>query len=168
MAERFAAPRGTKVTVITILTLAILAGVTVLLARVVPGAGPGWLLPLLVFGLVALVGVTGLFTVRGYDIDGRTLTIRRLLWGTDIDLEGLRSVEHDPAALRWSLRLLGNDGLFAITGWFRNRKLGLFRAFVSAPRYAVVLRFDDRTLVISPEDPERFVRLMRDRYFLHD
>ena len=60
------------------------------------------------------------------------------------------------------------NGLFAITGWFRNRKLGLFRAFATAPRHSVVLRFDDRTLVISPEDPERFVRLMHDRYRLHD
>ena len=168
MTERFAAPRGTSVTVITVLTLAILAGVTIMLVRVVPDAGPWWLPSLVVLGLVGTVVLTALFTVRGYEVDGRTLTVRRLLWGTEVDLEGLRSVAHDPVALRWSLRLFGNGGLFAITGWFRNRKLGLFRAFVSAPRHAVVLRFEDRTLVISPEDPERFVGMMRDRYFLHE
>ena len=110
------------------------------------------------------VFVTALFTVRGYRIEGRILSVQRLLWDTRISLDGLRSVVADPGALKRSLRLCGNGGLFAFTGWFRNRRLGTFRAFATDPARAVVLTFRNRTIVVTPHDPEAFVRALESRH----
>jgi hypothetical protein len=108
--------------------------------------------------LVALIlPVAALFIVRSYAIEPNVLAIRRLLWTTRLPLAGLQSAEVSPNVMRGSLRLFGNGGMFSITGLFRNRALGNYRAFVTDLTKTVVLRFPNRTVVISPENPERFV-----------
>jgi Bacterial PH domain len=107
---------------------------------------------------VVMVVTSALFQVRGYTVGPGGLQIHRLLWITRVGLEGLKEVLRDPEAMRGSLRLLGNGGLFSFTGLFRNRTLGMYRAFVTDPRRAVVLRLPRRTVVVSPADPEAFVR----------
>ncbi len=102
---------------------------------------------------VAILVFALLFVVRGYEVDGATLYVERLLWRTSVPLAGLARAWHDPAAMRRSLRVFGNGGLFSITGVFRNRALGSYRAFVTDPARAVVLRFDARVVVVSPADP---------------
>ena len=108
--------------------------------------------------LVALIlPAAALFIVRSYAIEPNALAIRRLLWTTRLSLAGLQSAELSPNVMRGSLRLFGNGGMFSITGLFRNRALGNYRAFVTDLTKTVVLRFPKRTVVVSPENPERFV-----------
>ncbi len=107
-------------------------------------------------------GVAAFFCIRGYALDGATLLIRRLLWTTRISLSGLESVESVPKAMSGSLRTFGNGGLYSFTGWYWNRPLGSYRAWVTDLRNTVVLRVGGRTLVISPEPPEAFVATLRD------
>jgi hypothetical protein len=108
--------------------------------------------------LVALIlPAAALFIVRSYAIEPNVLAIRRRLWTTRLPLAGLQSAELSPNVMRGSLRLFGNGGLFSITGLFRNRALGNYRAFVTDLTKTVVLRFPKRTVVVSPENPERFV-----------
>jgi hypothetical protein len=85
------------------------------------------------------------------------LVVRRLGWSTRIPLEGLQSVVVDPDALKGSLRLAGNGGLYACTGLFRNKRLGLYRAFVTDLNRCDVLRLPKRPIVVSPDRPEEFV-----------
>jgi hypothetical protein len=110
----------------------------------------GWLVAL-------LLPVATLFIVRSYAIEPNVLAIRRLLWTTRLPLAGLQSAEVSPNVMRGSLRLFGNGGMFSFTGLFRNRALGNYRAFVTDLTRTVVLRFPKRTVVVSPENPERFV-----------
>ncbi len=56
---------------------------------------------------------------------------------------------------------VGNGGLFSFTGFFRNKALGTYRAFVTDPRKTVVLHFPRRTVVISPGSPKEFVHECR-------
>lgn len=119
-----------------------------------PPPVPRWLALLPLSVLAACL----LFTVRGYTIDGRTLLIHRLLWSTRLSLDGLQSARVEPGAMRGSLRLFGNGGLFSFSGLYRNAHLGSYRAWVTDLKLAVVLRFPDRTWVVSPADPEAFVR----------
>lgn len=42
--------------------------------------------------------------------------------------------------------------------WYWSRGLGHFRAFVTDLKRVVVLRFERRTVVVSPDQPEGFVR----------
>ena len=109
--------------------------------------------------LILLVAV--LFVVTGYRIDSTGLFVQRLLWTTRIGLEGLDRAWHDPQAACRSIRLFGNGGLFSITGWFRNSTLGRYRAFITDPAKAVVLRSPTRVVVLSPADPEAFLAFLR-------
>lgn len=59
--------------------------------------------------------------------------------------------------MQCGLRLCGNGGLFSFSGWFRNRALGVYRAFVTDPHRTVVLRYPRRPIVLSPSSPEEFV-----------
>ena len=98
-----------------------------------------------------------LFCVRGYTLRERTLLIKRLLWSTRLDLSNLVSATHDPEVMEGSLRAFGNGGLFSFCGLYRNGKLGFYRAFATDPKRAVILRFSNRTVVITPDLPEQFV-----------
>jgi hypothetical protein len=75
-----------------------------------------------------------------------------------LPLAGLKSAEVMPRAMSGSLRICGNGGAFSFTGWFRNKPLGYYRAFVTDLNRTVVLRFEKRTVVVSPAEPEEFVR----------
>lgn len=97
-----------------------------------------------------------LFCVRGYTLEPGLLRVQRLLWSTEVPLRGLRAADTDPAQLAGSWRTFGNGGFFSVSGWFYNRTLGKYRAFVTNRRDAVILRFADRTVVVSPERPDRF------------
>lgn len=121
---------------------------------------------------VSMLVMTGglLFSIRGYRLDGPHLYVRRPLWETEVDLRELKSVEIDPTAMKGSIRLLGNGGLFSFSGIFRNKKLGRYRALVTHQARAVVLRFPEHTMVVSPGDPQSFVAdiLARRPHVRHD
>jgi len=129
-------------------TLVLLVATGVLYAH-----GPAWVVPL---PLLVLAG-TAPFTIRGYEVGTDSLVVRRLFWDTILPLAGLVSAEADPRAMKGSLRTAGNGGLFSFTGYYSNRALGDYRALVTDPARAVVLRFPTETLVVSPEDPQAFV-----------
>ena len=97
------------------------------------------------------------FMVRGYALSQDTLTIQRLGWATRFDLAALTSATLDPDAMNWGVRLCGIGGLFVFCGWYWNKKLGRFRAFVTDPESSVVLRFGDRAVVVTPDAPEKFI-----------
>ena len=59
-----------------------------------------------------------------------------------------------------SFRTFGNGGLFAITGRYRNARLGAYHAYVTDSERTVVLRFPSLTLVVSPDNPEAFTRAL--------
>jgi len=152
MMKDHTAPWSTLLIVISSLSTVLCVGI----AGVMFGSGSGpipWL-ALLPLGIV-VGGV--MFMIRGYVITAEALLVRRLGWTTRVPLDGLRSVRFEPDAMRWSIRTCGNGGLFSFTGWYRNKTLGAYRAFVTDPRRAVVLRFEKRTVVVSPGSPEAFV-----------
>lgn len=105
-----------------------------------------------------VVVVAAFFMVRGYAVTADEILVQRPLWNTRFERSRLQSASIDAEALRGSIRLFGNGGLFSFTGLFRSPKLGRYRAYVTDPARTVVLRFADRVVVISPADPEAFVR----------
>jgi hypothetical protein len=154
----FGAPWSAGLKLVSALSTAVLLGVAVFFAETFP-RGPLGGLPLAFFMCVLCAVLLGsaLFTVRGYDLTASELLVRRLLWPTRIPLQDLRSAWADPAAMKGSIRLFGNGGLFSFTGLFSNRRLGRYRAFVTDPRNAVVLKFGARTIVVTPQVPREFL-----------
>ncbi|MCX5963701.1 MAG: PH domain-containing protein [Cyanobacteria bacterium] len=105
---------------------------------------------------IAIVAGSALFMIRGYTVTANALLIHRLFWTTRLPLGCLESVLFEPDAMRGSIRLCGNGGLFSFTGLFRNKTLGNYHAFATDLRRTVVLRFPSRTVVVSPAAPETF------------
>jgi hypothetical protein len=97
------------------------------------------------------------FVVRGYVVTDDSIIIKRLGWENRLDLSKLKSATVDPDALRGSWRLFGNGGFFSFSGWFRNKQLGVYRAFATDSSRTVVLRFFKGTVVVTPDDPQKFV-----------
>ncbi len=111
------------------------------------------------FGLLplALLMGTALCTVRGYSLTADAILIHRLCWKTKLSRQGLESAEYQPGILRRSLRTFGNGGIFSFTGWYYIRTLGSYRAYATDIHRTVVLRLSGKTIVLTPDEPERFV-----------
>ena len=144
MTLRFGAPWSTPLTAIS----ALLVGVTVV--AVVLKA------PIAVALLGATVALAGAFAVLGYVVEPGALVIRRPGWETRLDLTTLDSVTVDPDAMKAALRTFGIGGPFAFVGRYRSRAVGPFSAYATDPRRCVVLRWPDRTVVVTPDDPDSF------------
>jgi len=118
--------------------------------------------------LVALPAIVLLLSiacvVRGYSLTEREILVNRLGWSTHLSLSNLQSVEGKADVTKSALRLFGNAGVFSFTGFYWNRELRLFRAFVTDPSRAVVLRYPKIAVVITPHDPQQFI--MRARTYL--
>ncbi len=117
-------------------------------------AWTGWL-------VLALVPVCPLFIVRGYAITPDAILVRRPCWSTRLPRTGLVSATSTPNAMTHSLRTCGNGGFFSHTGWYWSQSLGSHRAFVTDPAQTVVLRYADRTIIVSPDDPEAFAHALQ-------
>ena len=108
--------------------------------------------------ILALLVGAALFTVRGYTVAPDVILVHRLLWNTPLPREGLLSATVQTQAMQGSLKLFGNGGMFSFTGWFWSKTLGRFRAYATNLNCTVVLRWEKRTAVVSPDNAEEFVR----------
>ena len=151
----FGAPWGTSLKAMTLLGCASFLGIS-LVGLLKGSRSVTWWILMVVLPVVTLA-ITACFAVRGYALESDTLQIQRLGWRTEISLNQLESATIDSHAMDRSIRTWGNGGLFAFVGHFWNRKLGAYYAYATKLDHAVVLEFPDRRLVVTPDDPERFV-----------
>ena len=166
---RFGAPWSTSVKVTTMLvvvTIAIVVIVGISLWEDV-GSGSSVLIALSAIVIPALtLVVSACWMIRGYTVTGEMLLVLRLGWQSRLDLKELVSAEADPEAMDKSLRTLGVGGLFCFCGRFRNTKLGAYRAYATDPKRSVVLKFQDQTVVVTPDRPDDFVASISERIAL--
>jgi hypothetical protein len=80
-----------------------------------------------------------------------------LLGGKSYPLRGAVAIARDPDIMKWAMKLYGNGGLGAIRGRFWSKRVGTFQASLTDADYAVVLRWPDRVIAVSPADPEYFI-----------
>ena len=80
-----------------------------------------------------------------------------VLAGKSYPLQGLVEVARDPEIMRRAVKVMGNGGLGAIRGRYWSKRVGTFHAFLSSPENAVVLRWPDRVVAVSPADAEFFM-----------
>jgi hypothetical protein len=153
--DTFSAPWGASLKLTSALCLFLLPGISVILFQL--NNHPVFRTLIAPLPLILLAG-SAVFLIRGYRVANGFLFVRRLFWETAIPLSGLASAEARPGAMRSSIRLMGNGGLFSFTGLFWNKALGRYRAYVTDLTRCVVLHFRDRVIVISPASPERFIQ----------
>ncbi len=156
----FSAPWGTSLKLLSLLVVALLVAVASVGVQQAEAHSTGWFVGTVVLPLFILA-VAIPFVIRGYSVSEGTLKVRRLGWSTRLDLSNLKAVEVDATAMKGSIRILGNGGLFCFAGRFYNKKLGTYRAYATDPNRAVTIKFPERTLVVTPDDPERFAALIK-------
>jgi Bacterial PH domain len=92
-----------------------------------------------------------------YDLSGGRLTVL-YRWGEKrfSPVTGCSRIE---GRFPMAIRLWGNGGLFAGTGIFWNRTLGIFRVYVTRGKASelVLVRTSHRPILISPENPGHFI-----------
>lgn len=163
---RFGAPWSTSVKTITFLIIATL-GIVVIVGIISVedvASGSSILIALATIVIPVLIPiVSAIWMIRGYVVEGKMLLVQRLGWQSNLDLKELESVEADPEAMDKSLRTFGIGGLFCFYGRFRNKKLGAYRAYATDPKCSVVLKFQDQTVVVSPDRPDDFVACIKER-----
>lgn len=145
MRLEFDAPWSTPLTIISAIMAAVVIGAF---------ASGATVAVVLVFVVVALAGA---FAVRGYTVETDAVIVRRPGWETRLDLDGLEDVEADPDAMTFALRTFGIGGPFAFVGRYRSGRVGPFTAYATDRARAVILRWPDRTVVVTPDDPDTFV-----------
>ncbi|HEX5131414.1 MAG TPA: PH domain-containing protein [Candidatus Krumholzibacteria bacterium] len=106
---------------------------------------------------IAVVVGSALFMIRGYTVERDTIVIHRPLRSVSLPRTGVQSATHDPSLVAGSIRVFGNGGFFSFSGWFRNKRLGMYKAYITDPARTVVLQYGDRAVVVSPSDPDRFI-----------
>lgn len=148
MQRHYRAPWSHKLKIMT-------AGIVVFLIIVGWAAGPvtRMFLGVTVLGCFA-------FSVRGFSLHGGMLKVHHWGWSKDYDLSKLKSVEYEPGAMMGSIRIFGVEGLFGFIGYFRNSILGSYHAYATNKKHAVVLNFDGTEVVITPEKPSEFVKMV--------
>lgn len=154
--KTYRAPWGTTLRVISFVLVVVAVTIPAGL-RLLPVSLPVWSAKLAIWGLPLALLASLPFMIRGYAITPDDILIRRLFWTTRLKRTGFRSAEGMPRVMATSIRTCGNGGGFSFTGWYWSKSIGPFRAFVTDLNRTVVLRFDKRTVVLSPGDPEDFV-----------
>jgi hypothetical protein len=154
--KHYEAHWSTSFIVISVLTTVLCFGVTAGTWLNLPGMHPPGALDFVVLLPLVILCCTALFTIRGYSVSSDSILVHRLLWFTVLPRAGLESAQVEPDAMRGSLRTFGNGGAFSFTGFYYNKRLGSYRAYVTDPRRTVVLRYANRRVVLSPASPEDF------------
>lgn len=108
-----------------------------------------------------LIGIIAPFVVRGYTISGEHVIVHHFGWRREFPLAQLADATLDPGALVSSIRTFGIGGVMGYIGRFHNSLLGPYLAYVTNAHNAVVLKFSNRTLVLSPSDPADFLTALQ-------
>jgi hypothetical protein len=165
-AEFAPAPASARVRLATMLsTVAVFLAIIVSVILMVRDRNPP---PRPVFGAIGIIPVAFALTlfaarIRRYRLVGGELLVEFLFRTARFPLAGLISATADPEAMRHAWKIYGNDGLGSVSGRFRSKRLGAFRAYLTDAERAVVLRWPDRCLVISPDQPTYFIEAVRKR-----
>jgi hypothetical protein len=157
MSHDYSAPWSGGLRFATLFSVLLLTAAPLLGLNFGPHQFIAWRIFTLSIPLIALpLGV--LFMVRGYRASPQGIEIERFGWTTQLPLTGLKSITADPLALAGSIRRWGNGGFFSITGIYSNARYGRFRAWATDPTRAVVLEFAEHSVILTPDDPRRFVQ----------
>lgn len=115
-----------------------------------------WMLLLAGF-MVLVCAINYLFIPVGYELAGNRLTVFTHVGRREF--EPVRSCSPVNNSVAFGVRLFGNGGFFGGTGWFWNRRYGVYRAYVTSARRAdmVMIESARQKILISPENPSAFL-----------
>ena len=156
----YSAPLGGATLSMTAVASLILLGVGVL--QIVLGLNRQGPVRTLLVGvgsaLIVLLFASVLLKIRGYEVTGDRVRILYGLSQREIPLSEIATVSRDSRVLNGSTRVSANGGLWSFLGQFSNPTLGEFDVYVSDPTRLVLLQLKKGAVVVSPGDPDQFVK----------
>jgi hypothetical protein len=140
-------------------------GVTILFAAIIIGEfsiikDNGKALPIYTTAALLLIYfIVFAFRPINYTLTNDKLIINRLFPNVSINRTDIKSLELlDEQDIKSSVRTLGVGGLFGYFGKFANMKLGSMTWYATRTDRTVLIRtVDNRKIVLTPDEPERFV-----------
>jgi hypothetical protein len=145
--KQAAAPMGRAIKIVTTIVILLdsvfFAGAVAQRAMLLPAA----------LLLAAILACYWFWTPVAYELEGNELIVSfrmgRKRYGPVV-----RNTPFDASFISFTVRLFGNGGLFSGSGIFWNRRLGVFRAYVTTSGPELILVETAKTkIVISPENP---------------
>jgi hypothetical protein len=116
-----------------------------------------WIVP------AALYGVAFLLRPTAYELTAEKILVRRLIGKVAIHRRGIISAELLNENLRLRTGLLFIRGLFGYVGRAADSRLGMLTLYATRSDRLVILRtVTNRRIVLTPDQPEVFVRHLRD------
>jgi hypothetical protein len=104
------------------------------------------------------------YSPRGYEVADGAIIIRRLIGKIRVPLDSVREARlAGPDDFRGCIRLFGSGGLFGYYGLFRTSTLGRSSWYMTDRSHAVVLIAGTKTILVSPDDTDGFLRALRTR-----
>ena len=110
-------------------------------------------------GMVLIVCVSYAFSPRSYSVSAREVMVRRLIGAVRLgQVRGARRVSR--ADLSGSLRLWASGGVFGYFGLYRSPGVGNCWWYLTDRSKTVLVTTDSKTALVSPTDPDEFLRLL--------
>jgi hypothetical protein len=151
-------------TIVTLILLGVGIGELVLGAVLSRGSldllYPFLIAPIIMVGVVA---TSWGLAPRGFLLDSAALIVERALRPIRIPLDAVRAVSALPQGMGVALRVGGNSGLFGYYGRFWSSRLGSFRLYATRRTDLVRVETNDDLFVLSPAEPDRFLKELLSR-----
>jgi len=124
---------------------------------------------ILVFSGIAPVLLIGImlgmyfFRIMAITLNDTSLTIERQIKPVNINYQDIKSVRKvQDEEMKMTIRTFGNGGLFGYTGLYYNKKLGSMNWYCTQRKnYILIVKTNNKQLVITPDDPDSFMRELR-------
>jgi len=164
MQRVFTASWDKWVWIITIVVVALLGLLPIgIIANALTG-GQGNRIPIMIAVLMLLILAVGyLFSPQAYAVEPGNLIVQRPGTDVTIPLAGIQRIEIVPGwpIFRGAIRLFASGGAFGFYGGFWNSTLKRFIAYATRMDKVIILyRTNGNPIVVSPDEPEEFVRLV--------
>ena len=113
----------------------------------------------------AIAAVAYLYTPNGVALTDKVVRIERPIGPLELGYDTIRTVRVSNEWFGTSLKRPpgGNSGFFGIWGSFRSKALGSYTMYGTKARGAVVITTTDGTIVVTPDDRERFAEELKAR-----
>lgn len=111
----------------------------------------------------AIAAAAYLYTPTQITLTEKAMRIERPIGPVELPYIAIRGLRVSDEWFGTSLKRPpgGNSGFFGIWGSFRSRALGRYTMYGTKARGAVVITTPDGTVVVTPDDRERFARELR-------
>lgn len=125
--------------------------------------GPKLGLPIYITAMLGtIMAVAYAYHPKGYEVTETEIVIVRAASKVHIPLGTVKDVKILPkVSKRGLIRVMGNGGLFGYYGEFRNKDLGTMEWYLTKRSNVVLVQTDKAKILLSPNHPEDFVKLLR-------